>query len=121
MEIGVGTGHAVMALAQSVNQTGHVYGLDLSSGMLRVTQSRVQEKQLAARIALTQSDAVRLPFVKGSVDAIFMSFVLELFDTPEIPKVLAECQRVLSPGRGRLGIVSLSKAGESTWLRNLYE
>ena len=121
MEIGVGTGHASLAMAHAVGEAGRVYGFDLSSGMLHVTRSRVQEKQLSARIALTQGDAVQLPLAMGSVDAIFMSFVLELFDTPEIPQVLSECRRVLSPERGRLGIVSLSKAGEPTRLRNLYE
>ena len=41
LDIGYGTGKSVLAIAQSVGQTGHVYGLDLSEGMHRIASNRV--------------------------------------------------------------------------------
>ena len=49
-----------------------------------------------------------------------MSFTLELFDTPEIPKILNEIKEVLKP-KGRLAVVSLSKEYGETMSLKLYE
>ena len=51
---------------------------------------------------------------------LFMSFTLELFDTPEIPKVVAECQRVLHRG-GRIVVVGVSKEGEGGIILHAFE
>jgi ubiquinone/menaquinone biosynthesis C-methylase UbiE len=40
---------------------------------------------------------------------------------PEIPEVLHECQRVLQGQGGRVCVVALSKTGESSRMRDLYE
>jgi ubiquinone/menaquinone biosynthesis C-methylase UbiE len=104
LEIGFGTGHALAALAQ----TARVWGIDLSPGMLTVTEQRLRRAGLLDRVTLQLGDATSLPFSEDMFDAAFMSFTLELFPENEIPRVLGECWRVLRPG-GRLGVVALAK------------
>jgi len=120
LEVGFGTGPGLVALAREVGKLGKVYGLDISEGMLQVARRKVEKEGLAGRADLLIGDAEQLPFAGSSFDAIFMSFVLELFDTPQIPAVLQECQRVLRSG-GRVSVVALSKEGNAGIARRLYE
>lgn len=120
LEIGFGTGHSLVSLAQSVGPTGKVYGVDLSEGMLRVAQDNLRKAGLADRVELTCGDALHLGYPSDSLDAIFMSFTLELFDTPEIPKVLAEGKRVLRPG-GRIVVVGVSEEGDGGIILHAFE
>jgi len=120
LEIGPGTGHALVSLAQAVEPAGRVYGLDISPGMLQVARQRVQRAGLAAMVHLIRGNGTHLPFVVKQFDAILMSFTLELFDETEIPSVLAGCWRALKLG-GHLGVVSLSRQGGSNWMVWAYE
>jgi demethylmenaquinone methyltransferase/2-methoxy-6-polyprenyl-1,4-benzoquinol methylase len=108
LEIGFGTGHSLVTLAQQAGITGKVSGIELSEGMLKVAGERLRKSGLSNRVELRRGDAASLPFPDQVFDAVFMSFVLELFDTPELPLVLRECQRVLK-SRGRMGVVALAK------------
>lgn len=108
LEIGHGTGGTLVDLAAAVAPRGRVLGLDLSEGMTRRAAERLRQEDLGAPVHLVRGDAEHLPIDAGRLDGIFMSFTLELFDTPVIPSVLAECRRVLRAG-GRLGVVCLSK------------
>jgi ubiquinone/menaquinone biosynthesis C-methylase UbiE len=120
LEIGFGTGHSLISLAQSVEGRGAVYGIDLSAGMCQVTEVRLQEQGLLDRVYLTRGDAARLPYGVSQFDAMFMSFTLELFDTPEIPVVLEECRRTLAQD-GRLCVVSLAKKDSANVPVKIYE
>ena len=111
LEIGFGTGHCLVELAKAVGSDGRVLGIDIAEKMIAETQRLLAQEALADRVHLVCGDAEHLPYAEGSIDAIFMSFTLELFDTPAIPRVLAECRRVLRPG-GRLANVSISKEGK---------
>src|SRR5271167_2002569 len=60
LEIGFGTGHCLVSLAQSVGPTGKVYGLELSERMLAVSWDNLHKAGLAERVELTCGDAVQL-------------------------------------------------------------
>jgi demethylmenaquinone methyltransferase/2-methoxy-6-polyprenyl-1,4-benzoquinol methylase len=121
LEIGFGTGHCLVALAGAVGSTGRVIGLDISDGMLAIARGRLQKEGLSDRVDLHLGDAANLDFIEAnSLDGIFMSFTLELFDNPEIPRVLEECQRVLKPA-GRLAVVSMTKTNPPGFAVRMYE
>ncbi len=120
LEIGFGTGHALLALAQGVGPKGKVCGIDISDGMRAVALARLKAVRLSGRVTLECGDAIRLSYADGSFDAVFMSFTLELFDTPEIPVVLGECRRVLRSG-GRLGVVAMARGEPPGVMERLYE
>jgi ubiquinone/menaquinone biosynthesis C-methylase UbiE len=120
LEIGFGTGHSLVRLATAVGPHGQVLGLDLSDKMLVVARANLAKAGLSARVRLRRGDAADLPYADGSLDAVFMSFTLELFDTPEIPEVLSECRRVLRPG-GRIVVIGMSKEGQRDALVAVFE
>jgi len=111
LEIGFGTGHCLVELARAVGPAGKALGLDISENMLAIAGTLLEREGLADRAQLLCGDATHLPYDSDTLDGVFMSFTLELFDTPEIPGVLAECKRVLRPG-GRIVVVGISKEGK---------
>jgi demethylmenaquinone methyltransferase/2-methoxy-6-polyprenyl-1,4-benzoquinol methylase len=120
LEIGFGTGHCLVAIAKAIGPTGRAFGLDLSNAMLKLARHHLARAGLSHRVRLRCGDAAQLPYAAGSMDAVFMSFTLELFDTPEIPIVLRECRRVLRP-RYRIVIVGLSKDSSPDPLLGIFE
>ena len=120
LEIGFGTGECILALARSVGISGKVYGIDISESMCNITQSKIKKEGLSEIVELTCGDAVKLPSKGDFFDVIFMSFTLELFDTPEIPTVLNECYRVLRNG-GHICVVAMSKKRDNSLMMRLYE
>jgi ubiquinone/menaquinone biosynthesis C-methylase UbiE len=107
LEIGAGTGEALLHLTRQVHPGGLAAGLDLSPAMLRTAKHKLKKDSASRHYSLINGDGIQLPFSGDCFDALFLSFTLELFDTPEIDIVLSECKRVLVPG-GRFAVVSLS-------------
>lgn len=111
LEIGYGTGHSLVTLAEAVGATGRVEGVDISEGMCEQATQRVTKAGCGDRVALKVAVAPPLPYEDGTFDVVSMSFTLELFPLETIPDVLAEVKRVLKPG-GRVGVVSMATTEE---------
>jgi len=107
LEIGYGTGHSLVALAEAAGTTGLVYGVDISDGMKKVSEKRVAKAGVTDRVKLSVANTPPLPFKDNTFDVVSMSFTLELFPLDTIPEVLQEIKRVLKPS-GRLGVVSMA-------------
>jgi demethylmenaquinone methyltransferase/2-methoxy-6-polyprenyl-1,4-benzoquinol methylase len=120
LEIGPGTGHVLVELARAVGPAGRVFGLDLSENMLGQAKALLERENLADRVTLACGDAENLPYPADSLDGIFMCFTLELFDTPEIPRVLDQCQRALRPG-GRIVVAAVSKEAKRGFVLQAFE
>jgi ubiquinone/menaquinone biosynthesis C-methylase UbiE len=107
LEIGSGPGESLVAFADAAGPNGRVVALDLSVEMHRVARERLRAAAGPGTVSFVAADGAHVPVRAGSVDAAFMSFALELFDTPELPVVLGEVRRTLRPD-GRLAMVSLT-------------
>ncbi|WP_290811408.1 class I SAM-dependent methyltransferase [Halovivax sp.] len=118
LDIGCGTGTALVELDRAVGPDGLAVGIDLSGGMCRASARALAAAGLDPGVVV-EGDASTAPFPDGTFDACFASFVLELFDTPALPAVLDEWRRVLAPD-GRLCVVSLSRR-EAGLATRLYE
>ena len=138
IELGCGTGKAAVELASAVMPreasrrrgstdglpVGLYIGIDISEAMLDRARRRLEAAGLSDHSTLIEADATLnatwrpLPLMPRCrpADALFMSFTLELFDTPMIPNVLRSCREALREG-GRLVVVCMSRnTGERTAL-----
>ena len=121
LEIGFGTGYSLVEIAGSVGESGRTCGIDLTPEMVELAKKRLEKEGLADRVELYEGDAREMPYEDNKFDAVYMAATLELFDTPDIPRVLAEVKRVLKP-EGRLGLVSMPKEGhENSIVLRCYE
>ena len=120
LEIGSGTGFALVEIARELKDKGHAYGIDISPGMIHRAQNKLREQRVEKIVSLILDDAHVLPFESQSMNAVFMSFTLELFHRQQIPRVLKECHRVVKPD-GRMCVVSLSKGETKTFMSQVYE
>jgi ubiquinone/menaquinone biosynthesis C-methylase UbiE len=91
LELGCGTGHVQLALAQ--RHIGFFAGLDRSPQMIRRTRRRLA--QSGFHTPLVHADARALPFVSESFDTIIATFPSEYIAEDA---TIAEVRRVLRPG-----------------------
>lgn len=118
LDVAVGTADfSIELLRQSKAQ--HVTGIDLSSGMLAVGQSKLNRMGLTHKVELLQADCTHLPFADRSFDAITCGYGVRNFE--QLDQSLCEMYRVLKPG-GELRILEFGypRSGPIRWAYNIY-
>lgn len=97
LDVACGPGNFTREFASIVGAEGLAVGIDASATML----ARAVRDTPDAQVAYVRGDAVRLPFVDGSFDAVCCFAALHLFADPDA--ALDHMTRVLTPG-GRIAI-----------------
>jgi len=90
LDLGIGTGTSL----NYYPQRGRVFGVDLSSGMLRECRKKIRERGLDHAFVF-QGDALRLPFADNTFDHVFISHVISVVSDPY--RLVSEAQRVAKP------------------------
>jgi len=98
LDLGVGTGMTLNLYPPEVK----VIGVDLSAGMLRKAEKKIQQQQLT-NCQLVQADALLAPFEDESFDHIMITHVISVVSDPV--KLLHEARRLVKPN-GRIVILN---------------
>lgn len=106
IDIGCGQGDALTEIAHQVEAEGLAIGLDISPCMCHIARRHIRVAGLTDRCLILEADGTTLPLADASIDAVFMSFTLELLPIWLIDRLLDEVARILVDD-GRLTIVSL--------------
>ena len=94
LEVGCGTGRNLSLLRERVGPGGHVYGVDLSDGMLADAQQLCERKQWD-NVTLIRSDAAQYS-VPSAVDGVLFSLSYAVM--PHHREVLRHAWKQLRPG-----------------------
>lgn len=96
LDVGSGPGLLALLAAERVGPKGHVLGVDVAEGMVRVASERAAS---LPHITFERADANATHLVDGSFDAALSSFALHFTDPS---RSLRELHRVLRSQSGRL-------------------
>ncbi len=113
LDVGAGTGAALIEMKKLFPQISKAVGLDVVQLEVDIANTRFEEYEVEASIRLY--DGITLPFSDNYFDVIHTSDVLG--HVQNVPAWLRELNRVLKPG-GRLVMFSESKLGKHAYIRN---
>ncbi len=94
LDIATGTGD--MPILFSKSSAEEIVGLDISAGMLKVAQQKIEEQNLEDRVRFELGDAEALEYDADRFDAITVCYGIRNFEHLRLG--LSELLRVLKPG-----------------------
>ncbi len=113
VDVGCGTGGAVIDMKKMFGRSVEVIGLDVLQLQIDVAKKKIKEHGVWAEIMWF--DGKTFPFSDGTIDAVYSSDVLG--HVPDVPAWLREISRILRSG-GTLAMFAESKLGKHAYIRN---
>jgi len=95
LEMGCTVGNSLIAVARAFPEA-EVHGIDVGAGLLRYARARAAF--IGVPLHFSQQSAERTRFDDNSFDLVFSSAVLHETSARALPRIVAECFRVLRPG-----------------------
>jgi arsenite methyltransferase len=108
VDLGSGKGNDVIRLAEKVGETGNVYGIDISEGMIEKAR-RNAEKLEVRNVEFIQSELTELPLAENSVNLVISNCTINHVQDKE--KLWKEVYRILKPG-GRFVVSDIYASAE---------
>jgi demethylmenaquinone methyltransferase/2-methoxy-6-polyprenyl-1,4-benzoquinol methylase len=102
----IATGTADLAIEALKLDPIKIVGVDISEGMLRLGQEKLNKRGLTEKIQLIKGDSEQLPFEPNSFDAVTVAFGVRNFEN--LDTGLKNIFSVLKPG-GTLVVLEFSK------------
>ncbi len=106
LDVGCGTGGWLIETAKTYPTISLLIGVDISSKMLEYAKVQAEAEQVSDRVQFAVMDALRmLEFPRHYFDLVNQRFGVGYLRTWDWPKLLAEFQRVTTPG----GVIRLTE------------
>ena len=112
LDVGCGTGAAVIDMKKMFGKHAEVKGIDVVQLQIEIAQQKIQAAGVWAEFAWY--DGVNIPYPDNHFDAMYTSDVLG--HVADVHAWLEELQRVLKPG-GTLAMFSESQLGKHAYIR----
>ena len=112
VDVGCGTGDTTLALAERVQATGYVLGVDVSHLLLQRAIARAANTP-EYPIRFAEADAAVHAFERGTYDALFSRFGVMFFADPAA--AFAHMRRALKPG-GRFAFCCWRDRRDNPWV-----
>jgi ubiquinone/menaquinone biosynthesis C-methylase UbiE len=95
LEMGCTIGNSLIAVSRAFPQA-EVHGIDVGASLLRYAHARAA--RLGVALHFTQANAERTDFPDEHFDLVFSSAMLHETSAKALPRIIAECLRLLRPG-----------------------
>lgn len=95
LDLGSGRGNDVIRLAEDVGETGYVYGIDISEGMIAKAISNLKKFEVI-NAEILKAELESLPLKDNQIDLIISNCTIN--HASDKPAVWSEVFRILKPG-----------------------